>query len=495
MSRRLHLFIATTAGPVRLQSIVPYPAPSREGSVAFASMAVVNGLGSASFSSRYREFVSLVVERRFRHRHFVVSVERDIHVGESWRLPVLLGHEARARADLHWGDDAPIAGDLVILATGEVTHRLELRAVEGIAAKFEQAREALATWLRAEVEVVVALPSANRGEVPAELLAELEDHGHLRLLDDDDYECLLGQIDALAVAAASPAEAEQEAHGDVGQQLAETSQHKAALDDDPATQPAPLARRSGFWGAAAVLGLLAALGLGFATYAPNNAPVGADSSANPDAAEGIAPESDRGQVRSHGGELRERWDSPVGADLSANVGAVEGVPPEPDRGQVRSHSEEVAGRWDGLAPEAADIRVVAEIARHFDACDQVLERQAAIEDGVVAPVAMARLCRLHLSAEEQALLAVLALEPLRLLALGQGAVEVPLPSIRRVDRHLAYVQIAAEDFGSEEVEARFEAWLAEAEDLPLQERSAGLRRAMADEGWQAQLWRHQLSAQ
>ena len=189
---RVHVFIATTAGPVRVQSIERFTQPEQEPRI--DSHMGVNGLGVAGFHSTYVQFVNLVIGRRFGHRQFIASVERDIQQGESWRLAVLLAHAVEADATRILSDKAVGAGHWVVLATGKVTNHLRIESVDSIAEKFESARTHLDAWLDAGSRVAVVVPTGNRNDVPPQFLTYCRNSNRLTFVDSDNVDDLLSLL-------------------------------------------------------------------------------------------------------------------------------------------------------------------------------------------------------------------------------------------------------------------------------------------------------------
>ena len=188
---RVHVFIATTAGPVRVQSIVPLPQQEPP----LASHVDVGGTGAARFNTGYREFVNLVVGRCFRAAPFLASIERDIQQGESWRLALLLAHAVEAGDGLTLAGEAVREGDWVVLATGEVTHQLEIVRVERVAEKFESTRTHLDSWLDAGGRVIAVVPEANDADVPSEFRTYCRNTNCLSLIAAADVDAMLSRLE------------------------------------------------------------------------------------------------------------------------------------------------------------------------------------------------------------------------------------------------------------------------------------------------------------
>lgn len=206
-SVRVHVFIATTAGPVRVQSVRRIE-PFEDGP-ANASHVAVDNEGAARFSSRYRQFVDFVIGPRHRHRSFLVSVARDIEQGESWRLPLLFAHHVEATAADALAPADPVqAGDHVVLASGRVGNDLKVRSVEGMAEKFApDVWAGVASWLTAGAQVTIAVPADNAAELGSLDAAHQRLAGGLCVIAAESAEDALVQMPFAADADAPP-------HGD-----------------------------------------------------------------------------------------------------------------------------------------------------------------------------------------------------------------------------------------------------------------------------------------
>lgn len=191
---RVHVFIATTAGPVRVQSVRRIE-PFEDGP-ANASHVAVDNEGAAHFSSRYRQFVDFVIGPRYRHRSFLVSVARDIEQGESWRLPLLLAHHVEAtNAHALVSADPVRRGDHVVLASGRVGNDLEVRPVERMAEKFApDVCACIESWLSAGAQVTIAVPAANIDQVGSLDAVRLRASGGLQVIATDGVEDALSQL-------------------------------------------------------------------------------------------------------------------------------------------------------------------------------------------------------------------------------------------------------------------------------------------------------------
>ena len=195
--RRVHIFIATTDGPVKVTSIDSYPPSNAVPPV--TSMALVNGGNPAQFSTRYRQFVDVVIRSRFRHEgYFFASVGRDIQHGESWQLGLFLAHVTQADDALTLADDGIGNNDWVILATGGITNRFEITSVAKVVKKFDKARDDLNSWLCMADRVIVVVPKNNDTDVPPEFRTYSRHGNRLTLIASDGVDDLLVRTGLLA---------------------------------------------------------------------------------------------------------------------------------------------------------------------------------------------------------------------------------------------------------------------------------------------------------
>lgn len=199
---RVHVYIATTAGPVRVQSVQRIE-PFEDGP-GNASHVAVDNEGAAHFSSRYRQFVDFVIGPRYRHRSFLVSVARDIEQGESWRLPLLLAHHVEATDANSLAPADPVqASDHVVLASGRVGNDLNVRSVDGMAEKFApDVWACIASWLTAGAQVTIAVPAANVADLGSLDAAHQQLAGGLRVIAAESAGETLAQLPFTADAAA-----------------------------------------------------------------------------------------------------------------------------------------------------------------------------------------------------------------------------------------------------------------------------------------------------
>ena len=195
---RVHVFIATTKGPVQVQSIQRLK--SFEDGTRVDSHAVVNREGVAGINNEYRHFVSTVIGPRFEFGQFLASIGCDIQKGDSWRLGLLLAHEIEANHALTLARDNLGSDDWVMLATGAVSTELEINSITHTDEKFDAAAEYLNDWLAAGARVAAIVPAANSSQFIDKLRVALVDNpdlGTLKLTYSDNVDDLLSELSLL----------------------------------------------------------------------------------------------------------------------------------------------------------------------------------------------------------------------------------------------------------------------------------------------------------
>ena len=164
--RRIALFVATTAGPVRVERITRERAPQ--------SMVCLRRSSTVlPISAAYDGFVrpgSGVIERAFgpfEDGAFRLDVSAAIESGESWQLGVFVAHALAARAQeacLATEDSA----DTIIWLTGKVDCDLAVGPVGHVAEKIHASREAFARWAAAGRPVYLFVPAGVDGDAVPE---------------------------------------------------------------------------------------------------------------------------------------------------------------------------------------------------------------------------------------------------------------------------------------------------------------------------------------
>ena len=181
---RVHVFIATTEGPVAVQKIT-----AEDPDV--PSVVCLDGTTEILPISRdYTRFVDRgtgLVARLTGHGAYRLDLDRPVDGGRSWQLPVLLAHLLDAEHRLA-GPEEP-AG-LTLLATGEVDREQRVRSVGGLERKLSAARALIERHVENGPPLVVLVPDDGEAH---DLLAWLPggDHGVVRLL-------VWGQLEGLA---------------------------------------------------------------------------------------------------------------------------------------------------------------------------------------------------------------------------------------------------------------------------------------------------------
>lgn len=193
--QQVHVFIATTAGPVRVQYACGSPYPDEGPPIDHHTG--VDGAGWADFNQEYGRFARLVISRWFGRRWFTASIETDIQQGESWKLALLSAHAVEADGARKLTDAEVREGDWVVLATGKVTQHSQIRGVDCIDRKFQGARAHLDAWLDAGSRVVAVVPRDNGSDVPDEFRTCRRNGNPLTVVATTDVPDLLSQLSRL----------------------------------------------------------------------------------------------------------------------------------------------------------------------------------------------------------------------------------------------------------------------------------------------------------
>ena len=162
--KRIAVFVATTAGPARVERITRERAPQ--------SMVCLNRSSTVlPISGSYDSFVrpgSGVVERvfgPFEPGAFRLDVSAPIESGESWQLGFFLAHAVCATSEAVLA--APEEADAIVWLTGHVDCDLAVGPVGHLAEKLHASRDAIAAWRAAEKPVMLFAPSGANHDVCA----------------------------------------------------------------------------------------------------------------------------------------------------------------------------------------------------------------------------------------------------------------------------------------------------------------------------------------
>lgn len=159
-SRKIAVYIATTAGPVRIDRLVLEPAPQ--------SVVCLNRSSEVlPISADYDDFVrpgSGVIMREFGpfggNAFRMDLAGGSISGGKSWQLPVFIAHAVDTAADCELvpeGEDA----DEIIWATGLVDYDLNVGAVNHIPEKLAASTEQFKEWDKSEKFVRIFMADGN----------------------------------------------------------------------------------------------------------------------------------------------------------------------------------------------------------------------------------------------------------------------------------------------------------------------------------------------
>ena len=149
---RVHVFIATTEGPVAVQKIT-----AEDPDV--PSVACLDGtIEILPISRDYTRFVDRgtgLVARLTGHGAYRLDLDGSVDGGRSWQLPVLLAHLLEAEDRLA-GPEQP--ADLTLLATGEVDREQRVRPVGRLDRKLSAARALIDRHVGNGQPLVVLVP-------------------------------------------------------------------------------------------------------------------------------------------------------------------------------------------------------------------------------------------------------------------------------------------------------------------------------------------------
>ena len=151
-----HIFIATTQGPIAVQKITEEESDVR-------SVVCIDGSSRpASISERYYDFVKKgtgIIARNFGHDSYRVDISTNIETGYSWQLAVYLAHQLQKQGRL--GNGNPTAGDIVVIATGEVDKDLNIRKVDSVPEKLVASLVLLEEWHVSDISTILVVPEQN----------------------------------------------------------------------------------------------------------------------------------------------------------------------------------------------------------------------------------------------------------------------------------------------------------------------------------------------
>lgn len=157
-SRRTHVFIMSTRGLVTITGL------QAEDPQRVVSWVCHNNESEAIISPHYKRFVAPgrgVVSADFGDRcSWMLSIDENINDdGMSWKLAAYLAHYLKDQDRL--GDGQPGAGDLVILATGNVGVNGQVSTITHLQAKLEAAAAQLSQWQSLDLQVITMAPAGD----------------------------------------------------------------------------------------------------------------------------------------------------------------------------------------------------------------------------------------------------------------------------------------------------------------------------------------------
>lgn len=186
MPQKVRVLIATTAGPVEIESINDETA-ELGGFVA----CIAGGTSTAAFDRDYRAFVAArtgIIARFFGNDLFRLDVSHQIDTGLSWQLPVFIAHALHSIDCLaHKDQDA----GTVLVATGAI--RVLDQSIVSVGFVNEKVRLAFDTFRKSKIEKknsIIIWPEANLSDVDTGLREELK-NVNTEVLEPKSLELLL----------------------------------------------------------------------------------------------------------------------------------------------------------------------------------------------------------------------------------------------------------------------------------------------------------------
>jgi hypothetical protein len=174
---RISVFIATTAQPVRIVSLI-----EEASEVGRSTICINKTTTQARIASAYHDFVKQptgVIHRLFAKSPFPVyriDVAGPIEAGDSWQLAVFVAHalyEAGDRLDVNCS-----TGSDILWATGAVNPvDYSVVGVAHVADKLQNSRNILEEAASSGRRVHIFIPAQNKAEIGSEILEWLESSG------------------------------------------------------------------------------------------------------------------------------------------------------------------------------------------------------------------------------------------------------------------------------------------------------------------------------
>ena len=153
---KVHIFIATTQGPVAVQSV------AEEDSDVQSVVCVDGGVEPLAISERYHDFVKRgtgLLQKDFGGPAYRLDIAERIDQGNSWQLPVYLAHHLQKLGVL--GEGNPVDGDTVIWATGAIKANRSVHSVEEIPAKIAKSMDLFEQLLGLGVPTLLLVPETD----------------------------------------------------------------------------------------------------------------------------------------------------------------------------------------------------------------------------------------------------------------------------------------------------------------------------------------------
>ena len=188
-SHAVRVLIATTEGPVEVQSLI------EEDPELGRSVVCIDGTTrTAGIDRDYQAFVSRgtgLIERLYEHGAFRLDVSRRVDAGGSWQLAVLIAHALHASGKLATANQA---AQIVVWATGQVSPvNLSVCAVGHVTQKVNSSLDRLKTEATERRRVIMVWPKANAPDCDARVRQQLQILG-VELIELETVEPILSRL-------------------------------------------------------------------------------------------------------------------------------------------------------------------------------------------------------------------------------------------------------------------------------------------------------------
>jgi hypothetical protein len=158
---RIRVLVATTEGPVEIESLV-----AEDAILARSVVCIAGSTETAGIDREYHAFVDRgtgLIARLYGHDRFRLDVSGRVDAGSSWQLGVFIAHALHATGRLaHKGEEAAMVVlatgrvqplDEAVLEVGHVDHKLR-RAIERLQVEAINKSDILVVWPKANILAV-----------------------------------------------------------------------------------------------------------------------------------------------------------------------------------------------------------------------------------------------------------------------------------------------------------------------------------------------------